>query len=98
MADLQHELIDRTERHENYDDLAEEILRLRHLREQTAMNDAAKAEYQNRIKELQTFIRSQPKHLMFDDVLVKRLIAKVTVFPEHLVFEFRSGVTIMVEK
>lgn len=98
MADLQHELIDRTERHENYDDLAEEILRLRQLREQTAMDDAAKAEYQNRIKELQTFIKSQPKQLTFDDVLVKRLLAKVTVFPEHLVFEFRSGVTVTVEK
>lgn len=62
------------------------------------MDDTAKAEYQNRIKELQTFIRSQPKHLTFDDVLVKRLVAKVTVFPKHLVFEFRSGVTVSVEK
>lgn len=98
MADLQHELIDRTERHENYDDLAEEILRLRQLREQTVMDDAAKAEYQNRIKELQAFIRSQPKQLTFDDGLVKRLLSKVTVFPEHLVFEFKSGVTVSVEK
>ncbi len=98
MADLQHELIDRTERHENYDDLAEEILRLRQLREQTVMDDAAKAEYQNRIKELQAFIRSQPKQLTFDDGLVKRLLSKVTVFSEHLVFEFKSGVTVTVEK
>ena len=98
MAELQHELIDRTERHENYDDLAEEILHLRQLREQTVMDDAAKAEYQNRIKELQAFIRSQPKQLTFDDGLVKRLLSKVTVFPEHLVFEFKSGVTVSVEK
>lgn len=98
MADLQRELIDRTEHHENYDDLAEEILRLRHLREQKAMDGAAKTEYQNCIKELQTFIQSQPKHLTFDDGLVKRLLAKVTVFPEHLVFEFKSGVTVSVEK
>lgn len=97
MADLQRELIDRTERHENYDDLAEEILQLCQQREQTAMDDTAKAEHQNRIKELQTFIKSQPKHLAFDDGLVKRLLAKVTVFPEHLVFEFKSGVTITVE-
>ena len=62
------------------------------------MDDAAKAEYQNRIKELQAFIRSQPKQLTFDDGLVKRLLSKVTVFPEHLVFEFKSGVTVSVEK
>ena len=56
MTELQHELIDRTERHENYDDLAEEILQLRQLREQMTMDDTAKTEYQNRIKELQAFI------------------------------------------
>lgn len=32
MAELQLELIDRTSRRENYDDLSEEILRLRELR------------------------------------------------------------------
>lgn len=52
MEDLQRELIDRTECHENYDDLAEEILRLRQLREQTVMDDVSKVEYQSRIKEL----------------------------------------------
>ncbi len=98
MEDLQRELIDRTERHENYDDLAEEILRLRQLREQTVMDDVSKAEYQSRIKELQAFIQSQPKRLTFDDTLVKHLLAKITIFPEHLLFEFKSGVNITIEK
>ena len=98
MEDLQRELIDRTERHENYDDLAEEILRLRQLREQTVMDDVSKAEYQSRIKELQAFIQSQPKRLTFDDTLVKHLLARITIFPEHLLFEFKSGVNITIEK
>lgn len=98
MENLQRELIDRTERHENYDDLAEEILRLRQLREQTVMDDVSKAEYQSRIKELQAFIQSQPKRLTFDDTLVKHLLAKITIFPEHLLFEFKSGVNITIEK
>ena len=98
MEDLQRELIDRTERHENYDDLAEEILRLRQLREQMVMDDVSKAEYQSRIKELQAFIQSQPKRLTFDDTLVKHLLAKITIFPEHLLFEFKSGVNITIEK
>ena len=81
MEDLQRELIDRTESGTNYDDLAEEILRLRQLREQTVMDDVSKAEYQSRIKELQAFIQSQPKRLTFDDTLVKHLLAKITIFP-----------------
>lgn len=45
ISKLQIELIDRTNRHENYDELAEEILRLREIREQTAMADTEKTEY-----------------------------------------------------
>ena len=37
MAELQRELINRTERRENYDDITEEILRLRELQEQKGM-------------------------------------------------------------
>ena len=44
MAKLQQELIDRTERRENYDDITEEILRLRELQAQTAMDDNAKSD------------------------------------------------------
>ncbi|MBQ7004324.1 MAG: recombinase family protein [Oscillospiraceae bacterium] len=98
MADLQRELIERTARHENYDDLAEEILRLREVREQAMMDDVDKTEYQNRIRELQEFIRSQPKRLSFNETLVKHLLSKVTVFEDHLVFEFKSGVAVSVEK
>ena len=98
MADLQRELIDRTARHENYDDLAEEILRLREVREQALMDDMDKTEHQNRIRELQEFIRSQPKRLSFNETLVKHLLSKATVFEDHLVFEFKSGVAVSVEK
>lgn len=37
MTNLPRELINRTERHENYDDLAEEILQLCQLQEQTRL-------------------------------------------------------------
>lgn len=62
------------------------------------MDDVSKAEYQSRIKELQAFIQSQPKRLTFDDTLLKHLLAKITIFPEHLLFEFKSGVNITIEK
>ena len=99
MSELQQELIDRTERRENYDDITEEILRLRELQEQKGMDDATQKEHTKRIKELQKFIQSQPREITeFDEALVKKLLEKVTVHDDYLEFRFKSGVTISVEK
>ena len=96
---LQQELIDRTERRENYDDITEEILRLRELQAQTAMDDNAKTEHKKRIRELLKFIeRQKSKVLVFDGSLVKKLLEKVTVYDDYLEFRFKSGVTVSVEK
>jgi uncharacterized coiled-coil protein SlyX len=98
MAELQRELINRTERRENYDDITEEILRLRELQEQKGMDDATQKEHTKRIKELQKFIQSQPSEITeFDEALVKKLLEKVTVHDDYLEFRFKSGVTISIE-
>lgn len=99
MAKLQQELIDRTERRENYDDITEEILRLREQQAQTAMDDNAKSEHKKRIRELLKFIeRQKSKILMFDGSLVKKLLEKVTIYDDYMEFRFKSGVTVSVEK
>lgn len=93
---LQQELIDRTESGTNYDDLAEEILR---LQEQTVMDNAAKAAHRERIQELLHFINSQPRTITeFDEALVKKLLESVKVCEFFLEFRFKSGVTISIEK
>lgn len=98
MAALQQELINRTERRENYDDITEEILRLRELQEQKGMDDATQKEHTKRIRELQKFIQSQPSEITeFDESLVKKLLEKVTVHDDYLEFRFKSGVTISIE-
>ena len=98
MAELQRELINRTERRENYDDITEEILRLRELQEQKGMDDATQKEHTKRIKELQDFIRSQPADLTeFDEVLVKRWVQKITVWPDHYTIELKSGLSVDIE-
>lgn len=94
---LQHELIDRTERHEDYSDIAEEIFALREQREKVQVSKSSQAEYKKRIKELQFFIKSQPKQMEFDETLAKHLLSKITVFDDHIIFEFKSGVTVSVE-
>ena len=62
------------------------------------MNDASRGEYLDRIRELQEFIASQPSEITeFDEILVKHLLAKVTVHDEKLVFEFKSGVSVEIQ-
>ena len=83
----------------NYDDLAEEILRLRELQEQTVMDDAAKAAHRERIQELLHFINSQPRTITeFDEALVKKLLESVKVCEFFLEFRFKSGMTLSIEK
>ena len=98
MAELQQELIDRTERRENYDDITD-ILRLRELQAQADMDGTAKSEHKKRIRELLKFIeRQKSKVLVFDGSLVKKLLEKVTVYDDYLEFRFKSGMTVNVEK
>ena len=99
MRQLQQELIDRTESGMNYDDLAEEILHLREVQEQTVMDDAAKATHRQRIQELLNYINSKPRTIMeFDEALVRKLLESVKVCEFFLEFRFKSGVTVSIEK
>lgn len=98
MRELQQELIDRTESGMNYDDLSEEILRLRELQEQTNMDEAAKNERKKRIRELANFIDSQPRAITeFDEALAKKLLEGVRVGETYLEFQFKSGARIVIE-
>ena len=98
LDDLQHKLIDRASRREDYDDISQEIFRLREQKEKAMMDDVSRSDYFERIEELRDFIISQPSGITeFDETLVKHLLSKVTVFEGKLVFEFKSGVSVEVE-
>lgn len=98
LDELQRQLIERASRREDYDDISQEIFRLREQKEKAMMDDVSRSDYFERIKELQDFIISQPSGITeFDETLVKHLLSKVTVFEEKLVFEFKSGVSVEVE-
>ena len=45
-----------------------------------------------------SFISGQETDITeFDEVLVKKLIEKITVFADHFTVEFKSGITIEIE-
>ena len=60
---------------EAYDEIADEIFKLREQREKCTVDTVARDAQIARINELQDFIKQQPAHLeAFDEVLVKRLL------------------------
>ncbi len=72
---LQQELIQKAQSKEAYDEIADEIFRLRELRQQTTIDTAVRDDQIKRINDLQDYIAQQTSHLTeFDESLVRRWI------------------------
>ncbi len=98
LRELQKELVKKANQKADYDAIADEILWLRDMRKQAEVDSVVKDEQMRLIQDLQDFIKSQPTTITeFDETLVKRLIAKITVFEDHFTIDFKSGVTIDIE-
>lgn len=92
---LQQELIQKTQSKEAYDEIADEIFRLRELRQKTTVDAAARDEQIKRINELQNYIAQQTTHLSeFDKSLVRRWIKQIITLGDHITVELKSGVSI----
>lgn len=62
------------------------------------LDSVIKDEQMKQIRDLQDFVKNQPSTITeFDETLVSRLIAKITVFDDHFTVEFKSGITINIE-
>ena len=95
LHDLQIELLNKANNHDDYDTVAAEILRLREIRNQASVDAAVNDEHRKQISTLRDFIRAQPTTVTeFDEVLVRRLIAKIVVFEDRFIVEFKSGLSI----
>lgn len=98
LNELQHELLKKAHKKEEYDTVADEIFRLRELKNKAESDTVARDEKLSRITDLQDFVASQPTEVTaFDEKLVKRLIGKITVFEDRFSVEFKSGVQTLVE-
>lgn len=99
LAELQEELLKRTGVRADYEDVAEEIYRLREDKQKLQLESAGRDEQKKRIADMGTFLREQPTALTkYDEQLVRRLIEKVTIYEDKFAVEFKSGVTVDVEE
>lgn len=95
---LQQELIQKAQNKEAYDEIADEIFRLRELRQQTTVDIATRDEQIKRINDLQDYIAQQTSYLIeFDKSLVRRGIKQITIWDDRITVELKSGVSIDVD-
>ena len=78
--------------------IADEIFRLRELRQKTTVDTAARDEQIKQINDLQDYIAQQTTHLTeFDESLVRCWIKQITIWDDHITVELKSGVSIDVD-
>ena len=99
LEELQKELLKRANSKKDYNDIADEIHRLRELKQNALAENAERKGLQKRIAEMREFLDSQPTEVLeYDEQLVRRLIEKVTIYEERFEVEFKSGMTVDVER
>jgi hypothetical protein len=57
------------------------------------MEDANSASLRQQLETIEDFLNEQQEAVTeYDEMLVRKLIDKVTVYDDHLAFEFKSGI------
>ena len=97
LDELQKELIRKANSKQDYDAIADEILRLREQKSQAEADTRSREETRKRITELQDFIKKQQTGITeFDESLVRKLIQQITVYDDHFTVRFKSGLEITI--
>ncbi len=98
LNELQKELLKKANNKEAYDEIADEIFKLREQRQQCTVDTATRDAQIERINEMQDFIKGQQSSLTaFDESLVKRWIKQITVWDDHFTVVLKSGLEIDIE-
>ena len=98
LLELQKELLKKANNKEAYDEIADQIFKLREQREKCTVDTATRDAQIKRINDLQDFIKQQCTSLAgFDESLVKRWLKQIIVWEDHFTVELKSGLKIDIE-
>ena len=79
--------------------IRDRIDRLRELKRNALVESAEQEGLKQRIREMREFLEQQSTEVTeYDELLVRRLIEKVTVYGERFEVEFKSGAKVDVER
>ena len=99
MAELQEKLVMCVNKNSEYDVIANEIDALREKKAAVVTRDAEQEMLRKRIDEMRQFLQTQTNRITeYDEQMVRRLIEKITVFDDKLIFEFKSGMTLELKR
>ena len=88
--ELQRELLKKANNKEAYDEIADQIFKLREQREKCTVDTAARDAQIARINGLQDYIKKQRTNLeFFDETLVKRWLGQITVWGNYFTVELK---------
>ena len=98
MQSLQKELLKKANNKEAYDEIADEIFKLREQCEKCTVGTAARDAQIVRISELQDFIKQQPAYPeVLDEAPVKRWLERIIIWEDHFTVELKYGQKIDIE-
>ena len=99
LMELQKELLKLANSKKDYNSVADEIDRLRELKQNALVESAEREGLKQRIREMREFLEQQSTEVTeYDELLVRRLIERVTVYDERFEVEFKSGTKVDVER
>ena len=99
LKEKQKELLRLANAKKDYNSVADEIERLRELRQKALSESAEREGLKKRIAEMKDFLNNQTVEVLeYDEQLVRRLIERVTVYKEKFEVEFKSGMVVDVER
>ena len=96
---LQQELLKLANAKQNYDTLADEIGELRAKKEELLLQEANKDGLRQRMADMVDYLKTEPEEITeYSEILVRRMIEKITVYDNHFVVEFKSGIEITINE
>ena len=99
LLELQQELLKLANAKQNYDAIADEIDELRAEKEELLLQEANKDGIRQRMADMVSFLQSEPEEVTeYSEALVRRMIEKITVYDDHFVVKFKSGIEITINE
>ena len=98
LEELQQQLLIQAKSKNDYEDVADEIYRLREMKKNSLAENTEREGKRQRIAEMTDFLNEQSYELEeYDEQLVRWLIERVTVHDDRIEVEFKSSIAIDIE-
>lgn len=95
LEELQKELVKLANSKADYRSIADEIDRLRELKQNALVENAERDGFKLRITEMMEYLKEQDGDIEnFDETLVRKMIEKVMVYEEKFTVEFKAGISL----